>query len=75
MLATSRQLAQALPDGASDPLTPAEVEKLAQAVNHESDRVLVRLMAFGGLRINECFALQWSDVDLDRDDTYRASER
>jgi integrase len=28
--------------------------------------VLVRLLAFGGLRINECFALQWSDVDLER---------
>jgi integrase len=39
-------------------LSPAEVEKLAQAMNHESDRVLVRLLAFGGLRINECFALQ-----------------
>ena len=47
-------------------LSPAEVEKLAQPMNHESDRVLVRLLAFGGLRINECFALQWSDVDLER---------
>jgi integrase len=47
-------------------LSPAEVEKLAQAMNHESDRVLVRLLAFGGLRLNECFALQWSDVDLER---------
>ena len=47
-------------------LSPAEVEKLAQVMNHESDRVLVRLLAFGGLRINECFALQWSDVDLER---------
>ena len=47
-------------------LSPAEVEKLAQAMNHESDRVLVRLLAYGGLRINECLALQWSDVDLER---------
>jgi integrase len=47
-------------------LSPAEVEKLAQAMSKESDRVLVRLLAFGGLRINECFALQWSDVDLER---------
>jgi integrase len=47
-------------------LSPAEVKKFAQAMNHESNRVLVRLMAFGGLRINECFATQWSDVDLDR---------
>jgi integrase len=46
-------------------LSPAEVEKLARAMNHESDRVLVRLLAFGGLRINECFALQWPDVDLE----------
>jgi Phage integrase family/Phage integrase, N-terminal SAM-like domain len=47
-------------------LSPAEVEKLAQAMDHESDRVLVLVLAFGGLRINECFALQWSDVDLER---------
>jgi integrase len=47
-------------------LSPAEVEKLAKAMNHESDRVLVRVLAFGGLRINECFALQWFDVDLER---------
>jgi site-specific recombinase XerD len=39
-------------------LSPAEVQTLAQAISHESDRVLVRLMAFGGLRINEYFALQ-----------------
>ena len=47
-------------------LSPAEVETLAQASRHESDSVLIRLMAFGGLRINECFALQWPDVDLER---------
>jgi integrase len=47
-------------------LSPAEVETLAQAIPHESDCVLIRLMAFGGLRINECFALQWPDVDLER---------
>jgi integrase len=28
--------------------------------------VLVRLLAFAGLRINECFAPQWSDFDLER---------
>jgi hypothetical protein len=28
-------------------LSPTEVETLAQAIPHESDRVLVRLMAFG----------------------------
>jgi integrase len=47
-------------------LSPTEVDKLAQAMNRESDRVLVRLLAFGGLRINECFAMHWSDVDLER---------
>jgi integrase len=47
-------------------LSPTEVEKLAQTMAHESDRVLVRLMAFDGLRINECIALQWPDVDLER---------
>jgi integrase len=47
-------------------LSPTEVEMLAQAMTHETDRVLVRLLASGGLRINERFALQWSDVDLER---------
>jgi integrase len=28
--------------------------------------VLVRLITFCGLRINECLALQWRDVDLER---------
>jgi integrase len=52
-------------NGAPGPL-PRRGRKLAQAMTHESDRVLVRLLAFGGLPINECFGLQWSDVDLDR---------
>jgi integrase len=47
-------------------LSSAEVATLAQAIPHESDSVLIRLMAFGGLRINECFALEWPDVDLER---------
>ena len=33
---------------------------------HEADRVLVRLLAYGGLRIGEALALRWSDVELDR---------
>lgn len=43
-------------------LTPAEVERLAAAMKGESDRQLVRLLAYGGLRIGEAFALRWDDV-------------
>jgi integrase len=45
---------------------PPRLKSSPRAMNHESDRVLVLVLAFGGLRINECFALQWSDVDLER---------
>jgi integrase len=46
-------------------LLPVEVEKLAAAMTTEADRVLVHLLAYGGLRIGEAFALRWSDVNLD----------
>ena len=46
-------------------LSPAEVERLAKAMKNERDRVLVRLLAYGGLRVGEAFALRWSDVDLE----------
>lgn len=45
-------------------LSPAEVEALACAMTHERDRVLVRQLAYGGLRVGEALALRWSDVDL-----------
>ncbi len=47
-------------------LSPAEVEALACAMTHERDCVLVRLLAYGGLRVGEALALRWSDVDLPR---------
>ena len=47
-------------------LSPAEVERLASAMTHERDRVLVRLLAYGGTRVGEAFALRWADVDLGR---------
>jgi integrase len=47
-------------------LIPTEVEWLAAAMPSEADRVLVRLLAYGGLRIGEAFALRWTDVDLTR---------
>ena len=34
-------------------LSPTEVEALACAMTHERDRVLVRLLAYGGLRVGE----------------------
>jgi integrase len=35
-------------------------------MTHERDRVLVRLLAYGGTRVGEAFALRWVDVDLGR---------
>ena len=32
----------------------------------DDDRVLVHLLAYGGLRIGEAFALRWSDIDHER---------
>lgn len=47
-------------------LAPSEVERLVAAMTHEADRVLVRLLAYGGLRVGEALALQWRYVDLER---------
>jgi integrase len=47
-------------------LSRAKVEALACAMTHERDRVLVRLLAYGGLRVGEALALRWSNVDLPR---------
>lgn len=44
-------------------LTPQQVERLASAMRQQRDQVLVRLLAYGGLRIGEALALQWADVD------------
>jgi integrase len=47
-------------------LAPVEVEKLASVMQHERERVLVRLLAYCGLRIGEALALEHGDVDLRR---------
>jgi integrase len=45
-------------------LSPAEIEKLAAAMPTDLDRIAVRLMVYGGLRIGEVLGLRWEDVDL-----------
>jgi integrase len=45
-------------------LSPAEVERIAAACASARDQVLIRLLAYGGLRIGEAFALQWSSIDV-----------
>ncbi len=45
---------------------PAEVEELATAAPDASDRLLIRLLAYAGLRIGEALALRRRDVDLER---------
>lgn len=47
-------------------LPPAEVERLASVMRQETERVLVRLLAYGGLRVGEALALEAGDVDLER---------
>jgi integrase len=47
-------------------LTVAEVEDLASYFDHDDDGVLVRVLAYGGLRIGEALALQRQDVDAKR---------
>jgi integrase len=44
-------------------LSPQEVEKLAEGMRKTSNRVLTRLLAYGGLRIGEALALRWPDID------------
>jgi integrase len=47
-------------------LSPAEVEKIAQACKRERDKVLIRFLAYSGCRIGEAFAPRWTSVDLER---------
>jgi integrase len=47
-------------------LSPVEVQALALALPQRSDRVLVKVLAYAGLRIGEALAPRWEDVDLDR---------
>jgi integrase len=47
-------------------LSPADVEKIANACKHDRDRVLIRFLCYSGARIGEAFALRWESVDLER---------
>lgn len=47
-------------------LTPAEVERLVTATRREDDKLIVRLLAYGGLRVGEALALRLIDHDRDR---------
>jgi integrase len=47
-------------------LSPADVETLVKPMATVLDRLAVRLMAYGGLRIGEVLGLRWEDIDTDR---------
>jgi integrase len=47
-------------------LSPREVEELASAMKTSADQTMVRLLAYGGLRIGEALALRRHDVDIRR---------
>lgn len=44
-------------------LSPAEVQRQAAAMKHPHDGTLVRVLAYGGLRIGEALALRRTDFD------------
>lgn len=45
-------------------LAPAQVEALASAMTRADNATLVRLLAYGGLRIGEALALRFGDLDV-----------
>jgi integrase len=49
-----------------DVLTPDEVRRLLDAVEGDRYRCAFYILALVGLRINECLALRFEDIDLDR---------
>lgn len=50
-----------------DPLTPAELNAVLSALS-EHDRPLFTCLAWTGARPNEMCALQWSDIDFDKNE-------
>jgi integrase len=48
-----------------EPPTPEEVGKLMAAADKTRIGVLVRVLAFTGMRLGEALGLRWKDVDLD----------
>ena len=44
-------------------LTPAQVERIATAMKRDDDKTIVRLLAYGGLRIGEALALRRGSLD------------
>jgi integrase len=51
----------------NQPLTVADVDRLAAAAEHEHGaglRAFVLFTAYSGMRVGEVFALQWSDLDF-----------
>lgn len=44
-------------------LTPAQVERIATAMKRDDDKTIVRLLAYGGLRIGEALALRRDSLD------------
>jgi integrase len=47
-------------------LSPADVERLTSAMHRRDDQLLIRVLAYTGLRIGEALALRRADIDLKR---------
>ncbi|KMY55622.1 hypothetical protein AC623_18200 [Bacillus sp. FJAT-27231] len=53
-----------------DFLTMKEVQTLLAAIDHELGALVVRTLAYTGLRISECLALTMDDIDFEKDRIY-----
>lgn len=49
------------------PFTLNEIQKILENCKHDSVRNLIKFGFWTGLRIGELFALQWSDIDFNRE--------
>lgn len=53
-----------------DFLTSEEIQLLLSTMKHEVGNLVVRTLAFTGLRISECLALTFDDIDFDKNRVY-----
>ena len=53
-----------------DFLTVEEIQLLLSTMNHSLGNLVVRTLAFTGLRISECLALTMNDIDFDKNRVY-----
>lgn len=53
-----------------DFLTADEVNQLIDQIEHPIGKIIIRTLAYSGLRISECLALTFEDIDFDKNKIY-----